>query len=405
MPVLSNYNEFSGRHWETGTVRNFWAYRGITAPHTNQPYSEAMLMGISGGIVMAYFSFAYSGEWDPQARILTRNTFDPMDRMLERMGVIQHIEQTSQPEKARRNLINTLDEGSPAIVWADVFSLPWCGVAMPMPEPMWWMSPILVYGYDEAAATVLVADRARIPLTCTTGELDAARARIKKDKFKLLSLDPPNEGHLIAAVQKGIWDCIKLFTEPPPKGGKDSFGFAAYNRLIEVLTKPKHRLSWEKEFPAGPKLYSALLWMFNDIMLFGKDGSAERDVYANFLDEAAVLLDKPGLKEAAAQFRTSGEAWNVLADLILPDDVPLLSEARALMTRKSRLFLDQGNAGLTEIGKINGRLKEIRATMENEFPLDASGVTALKKRIATQVAKIAEIEGEAVTTLTAAIGS
>jgi len=50
-------------------VCDYYAYRGMKAPHTGQPYTEAMLMGISGGIVMGYYSFAYEGS-DPQARIL-----------------------------------------------------------------------------------------------------------------------------------------------------------------------------------------------------------------------------------------------------------------------------------------------------------------------------------------------
>ena len=77
MPVLDNYSHFTGRHWETGTVCNYLAYQGITAPHTGQPYSEALLLGVSGGVVMGYFTFAYEG-YDPHVALLTRNTFDPL---------------------------------------------------------------------------------------------------------------------------------------------------------------------------------------------------------------------------------------------------------------------------------------------------------------------------------------
>jgi hypothetical protein len=88
MAVLYDYHHFLGRHWETGSVCNHFAYQGVKAPHTGKPYSEAMLLGISGGIVMGYFSFSYEG-YDPQARILTRNTFNPLDTLLERLGVVQ----------------------------------------------------------------------------------------------------------------------------------------------------------------------------------------------------------------------------------------------------------------------------------------------------------------------------
>ncbi|MCZ7543731.1 MAG: BtrH N-terminal domain-containing protein [Anaerolineae bacterium] len=246
MPKLENYRHFDGRHWETGTVRNFYAYRGVTAPHTGAPYTEAMLLGISGGVVMGYFSFAYEG-YDPQARMLTRNTFDPLDTLLERLGVVQNILHTSSPDTGVRNLCDTLESGLPAIVWADFFSLPYN--ALPDSTGMWAMFPIIVYGYDEATGTAWIADRARVPITVTTGALDAARARVKKVKFRVLTLEPPNPDKLAAAVQKGIWDCIKLFTEAPPKGSKNNFGLAAFRWWADLLTQPKQRLSWGEGFP------------------------------------------------------------------------------------------------------------------------------------------------------------
>ena len=71
-----NFTVFDGRNWETSSFVNFMASRGFKAPHSGMPYSEALLMGVSGGAVMGYFSFAYEG-YDPMCRILTRNTFDP----------------------------------------------------------------------------------------------------------------------------------------------------------------------------------------------------------------------------------------------------------------------------------------------------------------------------------------
>jgi hypothetical protein len=119
MPTLPNYKHFDGRHWETGTVQNYFAYMGVKAPHTGQPYSEAMLMGVSGGVLMGYFSFAYKG-YDPHVAILSRNTINPLDTLLVRLGVVQHLLQTTDAKKGLKNLLDVLEEGSPAIVWADV---------------------------------------------------------------------------------------------------------------------------------------------------------------------------------------------------------------------------------------------------------------------------------------------
>lgn len=124
MPRLENAAQFAGLHWETGSVCNYLAAVGVKAPHTNQPYSEALLMGVSGGAVMGYFSFAYAG-YDPHVVILTRNTFDPLDTLLARLGIVQTVRQTSQGAKAVTNLTDVLEDGTPAIVWADQFLLPY----------------------------------------------------------------------------------------------------------------------------------------------------------------------------------------------------------------------------------------------------------------------------------------
>src|SRR5688572_3305937 len=179
MTVLENYNHFDGLHWETGCYYNCFDYRGLKAPHTGKPYSEALMLGVSGGIVMGYFSFAYKG-FDPQARVLTRNTFDPVTTLLSRLGVVQNIYQTDKPEKAVTNLLRELDSGLPALVWADICSLPYNNLP-PELEEMWWMRPVLVYGYDDAQDTVWIADGSRVPLTVSTGELARARARVKKE--------------------------------------------------------------------------------------------------------------------------------------------------------------------------------------------------------------------------------
>jgi hypothetical protein len=396
MPVLEDYNAFSGNYWETGSIHNYYAYRGITAPHTNAPYSEALLMGISGGVAMGYFSFAYKG-YDPHTRILTRNTFDPTPRLLERLGVIQHIRQTALPEKAEQNLIDTLNGGEPAIVWADMYSLPYN--ALPYDEGMWAMLPVVVYGVDKEHDTVWIADRARVPLTVTAGQLANARARVKNIRHRILTLDPPNPDKLPYAVKKGIWDCVELYTEKPPKGSKNHFGFAAFEHWAKLLTQPKTKQSWEKEFPAGRKFYAGLTSVFSDIAVFGKTHGAERSVYADFLNEASLILNKPALKKVAQKFVESAAAWRALEAILLPDNVPLFKETRDLMLRRGRLFVEQGGAALNAMKQIDDRLDVIKATMDSDFPLLHSDVTAHRERIAAQVIGIRDLERDTVASL------
>lgn len=394
MPTLENYNHFDGLHWETGCIYNFFDYRGLKAPHTSQPYSEALLLGVSGGIVMGYFSFAYEG-YDPQARILTRNTFDPVTTMLSRLGVVQNIYQTTNPHKAEQNLLRELESGIPPLVQADMFSLPY---NFPL-DDMWWMRPVLVYGYDLQTQTVSLADGAHVPLHVSTEQLAKARARVKKDKFRIITLEAPDPSKLATAVQQGIWDCIKLFTEKPPKGGKNSFGFAAYNWLAEQLVNPKARMSWEKEFPAGASMYSGLTWLYTDLMLFTRDDCADRALYADFLDEASLILRKPALREVAQRFRDSATAWGELALALLPDEIPAFKETRQLMRQRRELFRERGDAAHAERQAINLRLKEIRQQVADDFPLDTAQVAAFRQKLSQHIMTIHDIEKEAINLL------
>ena len=402
MPTLANYNQFDGTHWETGSVRNFFAQRGFRAPHTSQPYSEAFLLGVSGGIVLGYFTFLYEG-YDPQCNILTRNTFDPLDKMLSRLGVVQYVEHTAKTERAEAILIDTLEGGQPAIVWADMWSLPYN--ALPRDEGMWGAMPLVVFGCEPDEETVSIADRAAVPLTVTTAELAAARGRIKKIKNRLLTLDAPVEDKLAAAVRLGICDTIQLYTEKPPKGSKNNFGLNAYQFWAKMLTQPKQRLSWEKQFPAGLPMYAGLTSAYHFAFLFGKGAAqdAERGMYADFLEEAAMLLDIPALSEAAAQFRAAASAWQELPGVLLPDDVQPFAESRELLLRKHTLFLERGGAALEEIQAINHRLGDIRETMTADFPLTQEEVVAFRERLAGKILAIHDAEETAVQSLQDAI--
>jgi hypothetical protein len=49
-----------GIHPETSALRSALAGLGTTAPHTGQPWSEEMLLGLGGGIGIGVFAFHYA---------------------------------------------------------------------------------------------------------------------------------------------------------------------------------------------------------------------------------------------------------------------------------------------------------------------------------------------------------
>ncbi|MBI5669685.1 MAG: DUF4872 domain-containing protein [Chloroflexi bacterium] len=404
MPILKNYRHFAGRHRETGSLHNILAYQGQPAPHTGQPISEALLLGISGGITVGYFTFEYEG-YLPHIALLTRNTFDPLETMFERLALPREVLQTSKPETGVKHLLDTLDSGHPALVWADAFLLPYN--LLPHDDRMWMMTPIVVYGADDD--TTYVADRSGQPLTVPMETLTQARARVKADRFRILVLDTPDMNKLPAAVQKGIWQCLSLYTDAPPKGRRENFGLAALEYWATMLTNTRNKHSWERYFPVGSRLYAALAGdtvqpgAFDWISTWGTDAGADRNVYANFLDEAAAILNKPDLKSAAAQFRTAANAWCALAAALLPDDVPLLKETRDLKLQKHRLFVEQGGEALDDIRAINRRLDELKRSAGDNFPLSEAEVREWCETLAQHVLTIRDLERSAVGMMQAAM--
>lgn len=402
--ILKGYHHFDGRHYETGSVHNALAYQGVVAPHTGKPISEAMLMGISGGAVFGYFLFAYKGH-DPMLSLITRNTFDPLETLLTRLGVPRDVRQTTDPRKAERNVIDTLANGRPAIVWADLFSLPYADRAG---DEQWWaMFPLVVFGHD--GDTVHIADRAAVPFQVDAATFSLARARIKKDRFRMMELEPPEPARLRDAAARGIWQCIQLYTEKPPKGARTNFGFAAYRHWASMLTNTRNTQSWARFFPPPAGLFSALFGhglnpgLVGWVHTWGAGDGAERGLYADFLDEAAVLLDRPPLAQAAAHFRDSQALWKALAEAASPDSAPLLAEARYLIVTRHALFVQRGDGAREERRALAERLSAIHAEAIKAFPMSDAGIADMREAMSRSVMRIHDIEREAVTIMQTAM--
>jgi hypothetical protein len=403
MTILDNYNSFSGRHWETGSIHNALAYQGIKAPHTGKAYSEEFLLGMSGGINFGYFTFHYSG-LPPQLAVLTRNTFDPFQTILERLGSSQEVFQTSTAKKGLSNLIQILEEGKAAIAWADAYSLPY--EASKGRADYWAMQPIVVYGIDDSAAWI--ADRAAVPLQISTDDLEKARARVKKDKFRVISLEAPNEGKLVSSVNMAIWQCIRIFTEAPPRGTRNNFGLSAYENWSKMLTNTRNKQSWTRFYPAGSGHFSAIAGhgpfpgLLDAIFAWG-DRGAERTRYPKFLSEAALLLENPKLEQAAEEFLNCSITWQNLAAVLGTKELPSLFRANELITKRNELFISQGASALEQIKAINAELSQLEIAWPQNEGSDPDAIAAHRLEIQEAVDQIHAVETKAIRALTEAM--
>ncbi|MDZ4763708.1 MAG: BtrH N-terminal domain-containing protein [Chloroflexota bacterium] len=401
MAMIANYTAFEGVHWETGSVRNALAAQGVIAPHTGQAISEALLLGISGGVAVGYFVFEYVG-YDPQFTLLTRNTFDPMPTLLDRLGIKREVKETVTPSKAIKYLTDALNEGKPALVWADIAGLSYNGVVLDAREDYPMMFPIVVYGYADDKA--YIADRARVPLVIAADELDAARKKQARQRNRLMTLSAPNFDTLSGAVEAGLRQCVALYLDAPPKGTKDNFGLAALQKWANMLVDEKDKRGWAALFPRGRALLGALSAPFTFIETWGTEGAASRGQYADFLGQAALILNKPALRTAAEHFRETIPAWHDLAVGLLPEAVEPLRALREGMLHSRALFVERGAEALPERRAIREELAAQRMQMNNEFPMSDADIAALRADVRERVLRVHAVEQVAVMALKDAIG-
>src|SRR5687767_11796816 len=59
MARVESYSQFGGTHPETASLTNVLAAQGVKAPHTHQPFTEAMLLGIGGGLGAGYILWEF----------------------------------------------------------------------------------------------------------------------------------------------------------------------------------------------------------------------------------------------------------------------------------------------------------------------------------------------------------
>ena len=172
----------------------------------------------------------------------------------------------------------------------------------------------------------LVEDRGTAPLVVPEPELAAARARIGSFKHRLLHLQPAGPiaaERLRAAIEDGLADQVAHLST-----GSDSFGLPAWRKWARMMTDTRNAKGWPRVFADGAGLFGALLSIVEDVDGgIGATGGHMRELQGAFLDEAAAILDRPALTDAAAAWRSAGDLWEDLADAAVPGDLEGAAEA------------------------------------------------------------------------------
>ena len=298
-------DRFRGRHPDTAALTRLLAALGVTDPAGGRPLSEAMVLGIAGGIGFAYFVFEYEdlttlylgGRINPYI-----HKRDAAEAALTRLGVPFQVRRTSGPAAAERHLRTALDQGRPVVATVDGARLP--SRAVPPELPGMTPQDVLVELRD---GEPVLWDLAPVPVPVTWAELAEARAGVRSARHRLVVADAPadfgdgvgsstSEVDLPGAAAAGIADTWTGMLDPPMR----NFGVPGLAKWADLLTAPRDPKGWPRLLAApGRQLHG---------------GGFFRSMYAEFLEEAAGPLGRPGLTTLAGSYRELATAWTTLAE-------------------------------------------------------------------------------------------
>lgn len=301
-----------GVHGDTAVLANVLANLGVVAPHTGEPLTEAMVLGVGGGLGAGYILWQFEAH-EFRTRVLTlgfRRMWQYPDRWARettgRLGLHAELHETGGTRAAATALDAQLDRGLPAIAWIDTYTLGHRG------EPQWRDGyggpPLIVYerAGDHYAIDDLSTRRELVP----AGRLAAARARVGSYKHRLITIDPERiELDLLPAVEEGLRLQVQHLSER-----SDSFSLPAWRKWARMTSDTRNSKGWPTVFADGLATGSLRASIYTE----AAHGAHLRGLYADFLDEAAGLLGRESLTEAADAWRRAAARWEPIVDTALP---------------------------------------------------------------------------------------
>ena len=402
----AGYRFRGGLHPETATVANMLANFGVTSAITGQPLSEAAVLGIGGGLGAGYILWEFKAHHSKIITLGFRNRWQYpaipgwLGTTAARLAVEATVHETSGAKNARDKLDAILARGEPVIAFVDQQSIgTW---VQPATLSGYWGYQVVVAGRLDDG-TYLVDDRGRTPLHVSPGVMAAARARIGSYKHRLIGLRPTDrttsEETLRTAFRDGIADGIEHLSSP-----SDSFSLPAWRKWSRLMTDARGAKAWPRVFADRTGLFGALLSIVEGVDGdVGATGGHLRYLYADFLDEAALLMGRPAFSAAAAAWREAGDLWEDLADSAVPADLMGATEAVAAAEELNAAVM-AGESGRMRASEAAQELWATRERYAQAFPLPQDRIDELFTDLGVRIGAIYDAERQALATTSSAAG-
>jgi hypothetical protein len=317
--LLPGYDRFGGgQHHESTLLAHVLRQRGITAPHTGEPYTEAMLCGLGGGIGFMVAVFEYKG-LPPMLTVVAQHHPEPWaPAVLDRLGCPYQKSHSSSTAAALGALRKELEAGNP--VWSTIAR---SHAATGIDADAY---PVVVAGRD--GETLYLDDVAPAPRGIDEAAFGAAWSAHRKGRHERLTVTGTPTVELPDAIRAAIATTVAHLTGPVLGNAFDAnFGISGMSRLAAQLRDRRSKTGWLRRFGTPQTLGVGLARLAECLEVSYTAPAATRPLYADFLDEAASLVRDAPLAEAATMFRASGALWSKLASRALEVMPPAYVEA------------------------------------------------------------------------------
>jgi hypothetical protein len=362
-----------GIHPDTSATARILGDAGVT--HDGIPLTEALVLGVGGGLGAGYILWEFSHETDhnpepgiPVRRVVTigfRNNWQYphrwLDTVLDRLGIAHHKMMTGGQARAADQLESALAAGRSAIVDVSAADLPYWH--LPEEERGVWGYPIAVLGREEGA--LVVDDRNEGRLTVPDQAMSAARGRIPSWKNRMVTVDGPAEvdnDRLLAAVEAGLADAVAHLASK-----STSFSLPAVAKWARMVDSDAAK-GWKRVFADRQGLWGALRNTYEAVSDVGIEGGSLRPLFAEFLGQAAPLLERPALNEVADLYLSAADAWDDVGDATLPEGFEPLAEAVEL-SRRRREAVRRGDRGDADAAAAASALTALAREYQPGLPL------------------------------------
>ncbi|MEV4490596.1 DUF4872 domain-containing protein [Micromonospora coxensis] len=390
-----------GLHAETSNLTNVLAH--LNGGAASAQLSEAMLLGVGGGLGAGYMLWEIKGQ-TPNLFLGFRYrwTFhDWAERTMDRLGVGYQARTTGSSKAAATALHEQLADGAPVLVVPDrqvvgYWHLPPEYALAGRGRPVFSgarRSPVVAYAATDDG--IRLDDRNLAPLTVDADTLAEARARVSSTKNRMIVVHTvPEEIALADAVRAGITDCIAQLDAKAA-----TVALPAWTKWSRLVTDQRNAKGWPKLYGKGG-MATTLLSVWEHVEPAGLTGGNLRDLYADFLEEAAPLLgdSADAAADAAALFRQAAQLWHDVAETALPWDVPEYARLRELVATISA-GVAAGDSAVADRVEAAETLWDLIAEYDRKPPAEPD-----LARLSEQIQAVHDTEREAVGALRHVVG-